>query len=49
MNNKVNRPESAVQFEEIYEKHNNPEEREKRKILKNRQQKQENKKKDLGY
>lgn len=42
------RPESAIQFEEIYEKWNDPDEKIKRRILKNREQRIENKKRDLG-
>ena len=41
--------EVAKQFEEIYEKHHDPEEREKRKIIKKRQLRGELKKKDYGY
>ena len=41
--------EVAKQFHEIYNLHNDPEEREKRKIIKKRQVRGELKKKDYGY
>ncbi len=42
------RPESAIQFEDIYEKHNSVEERAKRKLIKNREERAETIKADLG-
>lgn len=43
------RPESARQFDEIYEEHHDPEKKEERIILKNRQKRAEDIKKELGY
>ena len=43
------RPESATQFDDIFQKHHSEEEKEKRKIIKKRQLRGELKKKDLGY
>ena len=42
------RLESAIQFEDIYEKHHDPEERAKRKILENRKKREEDSKNDSG-
>ncbi len=49
MKSDTKRPESAIQFEDIYDKFNDPEERLKRRILKARENKIENKKKEAGY
>ena len=42
------RTEVAIQFAEIFEQWHDSEEREKRRLLKNREKRAENKKKDLG-
>ena len=42
------RPESAIQFDEIWKEHNDPATREKKKILNNRKQREEDIKNDLG-
>ncbi len=40
--------ESGQQFDEIYKKHHDPEERKKRKIIENRKKRFETNKEDLG-
>ncbi len=42
------RPESAVQFDSIWKEHNDPQTREKKKILNNRKQREQSNKDDLG-
>lgn len=42
------RPESAVQFDQIFEEHHDPEAKDERKILKHRKERAEEIKKDLG-
>ena len=46
---KKKRDESAIQFDELWDKHNDPEEREKRRILDIRKKRAENKKRELGF
>ena len=49
MKKKVNtRSESAIQFDEIYREHNDPQTKEMKKILNNRNKRAEDIKKDLG-
>lgn len=44
----MKKSEPSIQFAKIFEDHHNPLEKEKRKIIKNREQRQENIKKDLA-
>lgn len=46
--NPLQRPESAIQFDNIYREHHDPKTREQRKIMNNRKIREDNNKEDHG-